>query len=50
MLGNTLDYLDQIGPPAITIEVLPRNESDRTQFSEFHCKILPSNGEAVGYS
>jgi len=24
-----------------------RNESDRTRFSKFHCKRLPSNGEAV---
>ena len=23
MLGNTLDYLAQIGPPAITVEVFP---------------------------
>jgi len=33
MLGTTLDYLAQIGPPAITIEVFPRNESDRTGLS-----------------
>jgi len=31
MLGNTLDYLAQIGPPAITVEVFPRNEIDRTR-------------------
>jgi len=32
-VGTTLDYLAQIGPPAITTEVFPRNESDRTRFS-----------------
>jgi len=26
-----------------------RNESDRTRLSKFHCKKLPSNGEAVGH-
>ena len=49
MLVTTLDYLAQIGPPAITIEVFPRNESDRTRFSKFHCKRLQPNGEAVGH-
>ena len=38
-----------LGPPAIIIEVFPRNESDRTRFSEFHCKRLPPSGEAVGH-
>jgi len=28
MFETTLDYLAQIGPPAIIIEVFPRNESD----------------------
>ena len=48
MLGTTLDYLGWIGPPAITIEVFLRNESDRTRFSKFQCKRLPRNGEEVG--
>ena len=49
MLGTTLDYLGQIGPPAITIQVFPRNESGMTRFFKFHCKRLPQNGEAVGH-
>ena len=49
MLGNTLDYLAQIGPPAITIEILPRNESDRARFSKFNCKRLQPYSEAVGH-
>jgi len=28
MLGTTLDYLAQMGPPAVTIEFSPRNESE----------------------
>jgi len=48
ILGTTLDYLAQIGPPAIIIEVFPRNESDGTRFSKFHCKRIPSNGEVAG--
>jgi len=28
MLGTTLDYLALIGPPAMSIEVFPRNKSD----------------------
>jgi len=28
ILGTNLDYLAQIGPLAIIIEVFPRNESD----------------------
>jgi len=50
MLGTTLDYLYQVVSPAITIEVFPRNESDKTRFSKFHCTRFPPNGEAVGYS
>jgi len=49
MLRTTLDYLDQTGPPAIIIEVFPRNESDGTPLSKFHCKRIPSNGEAAGH-
>ena len=48
-LGNTLDYLAQIEPPAITIEVFPRNENDRTRFSRLRCKRSPPNGQAVGH-
>jgi len=49
MLRTTLDSLAEIGPPAIKTEVFPRNESDGTRFSKFHCKRLPPNGEAVGH-
>jgi len=49
ILGTTLNYLAQIGPPAIIIEVFLRNESDGTRFSKFHCKRIPSNREAVGH-
>jgi len=49
MLRTTLDCLAQIGPPAVIIEVFPRNKSDRTPFSKFHCKRIPSNGEAAGH-
>jgi len=49
MLGNTLDFLAPRGPPEITIEVFPSNESDRTRFSKFHCKGLQPYGEAVGH-
>jgi len=49
MLGTTLDYLSQIGLPAITIEAFPINGSDRARLSKFHCKRLPPNGEAVGH-
>ena len=44
MLGTTLDYLAHLGPPAIIIEVFPRNETDETQFSKFHFKRIPSDG------
>ena len=46
MLGTTLDYLAQIEPHTVTLEVFPRNESDGTRFSKFHCKRIPSNGAA----
>ena len=49
MLVTTLEYLTQIGPPAITADVFPRNESDRTRFPKFLCKRLPPSGEAVGH-
>jgi len=49
MLRTTLNYLAQIGPPAITIEAFPRNGSDMTRFSKFHCKRVLPNGEAVGH-
>jgi len=49
MLGTTLDYLAQIGPPAIAIDVFPRNESDRTRFSKFHGKRITPNGEVAGH-
>ena len=49
MSGNALDYLAQIGPPAITIEIFPRNASDRARFSKFHCKRLQPYGEAIGH-
>jgi len=45
----TLDYLAQIGAPAIIIEVFPRNESDETWFSKIHCRRIPSNGETAGH-
>ena len=45
MLGATLDYLDQIGPPAITIEVFETRVIGNGYLS---CKRLSSNGEAVG--
>ena len=48
-LGTNLDYLAQIGPSVITMEVFPRNESDGTRFFKFHCKRIPPNGEAVGH-
>jgi len=41
-------YLAQLRPPAIIIQVLPRNETDGTRFSKFY-KRIPSDGEAVGY-
>jgi len=41
MLGTT---------PAIIMEVFPRNESGGTRFSKFHCKRVPSNGEAAVHS
>jgi len=44
-----MDYLAQIGPPAIIIEVFPRNEGEETLYSKFHCKRISSNGEAVGH-
>jgi len=46
MLGATLDYLDQIGPPAITIEVF---ETRVTGNGYLSCKRLPPNGEAIGH-
>jgi len=49
MLGTNLDYLAQLGPPPIIIEVFPRSETDGTRFSKFHCKRIPSDGEAVVY-
>jgi len=45
MLETTLEYLAQIfeiGPPAVIIEVFPRNESDGTRFFKFHYKRIPS--------
>jgi len=36
------DYL-----ATITTEVFARNESDETRFSNFHCKRVLQNGEAV---
>jgi len=47
MLGATLDYLAQIGQPAITIEVFETRVIGHGYLS---CKRLPSNGEAVGHS
>jgi len=38
MLEINLDYFAQIGPPAIIIEVFPRNESDGTRFLSFTAK------------
>jgi len=38
MLGTTLDYFAKLGPPAITIEVFLRKESDGTRFSKFTTK------------
>jgi len=40
MLGTTPNYVDQIGPLVIIIDVFPRNESDGTQFAKFHCKRI----------
>ena len=48
MSRNIKDYLAQKGPPTITAQVFPRNESDETKFSKFHCKRILPNGEAVG--
>ena len=48
-VGTTLNYLIEIGPPAIKIEIFHRNERDRARYSKFHCKRLPPNGEAVGH-
>jgi len=44
-----MDYLAQIGPPAIIIEVFPRNKGGGTRFAMIHCKRRPPNGEAVGH-
>jgi len=44
-----MDYLAQIGPPAIIIEVFPRNEGEETLYSKFHCKRISSNGEEIGH-
>jgi len=56
MNGNVRDYPGLFSfsqriwpPPAIIIEVFPRNESDGTRFYKFHCKRIPSNGEAAGH-
>jgi len=46
MLGATLDYLAQIGPPAITIEVY---ETRMIGHGYLSCKRLTTNGEAVGH-
>jgi len=35
MLGTNLDYLAQIGPPIIKIEVGPRNKSGGARFFKF---------------
>jgi len=44
-----MDYLAQIGPPAIIIEVLPRNKGEETRYCKFYGKTISSNGEAVGH-
>jgi len=49
MLETNPDYLAQIQPPAIRIEVFPINEIDGTWFSTFHCKGILPEGEAVGH-
>jgi len=49
MLGTTPNYVAQIRPPAIIIEVFPRNESDGTQFSKFHCKKIQRTRSKVIY-
>jgi len=48
MLVANLDYLAQIGPPAIIL-VFARNESDGTRFLKFRCKRITPNGEVVGH-
>jgi len=49
MLQTNLDYLVQIEPPAITIQVFTINEIGGTWFSTFHCKGILPKGEAVGH-
>jgi len=48
MLETNPDYLVQIKPPAITIQVFPINEIDGTWFSRFYCKGILPKDEAVG--
>ena len=38
MSRNAKDYLGQGGPPTITTEIFPENESDGTLLYKFHCK------------
>jgi len=49
MLETNPDYLVQIEPPAITIQVFPTNEINGTCFSTFHCKGKLPKGETVGH-
>jgi len=39
MCRNVRGSLARIGPPTITTEVLPRNESDQTRFSKLHRSV-----------
>jgi len=49
MLETNPDYLVQIEPPGITIQVSPINEIDGTWFDTVHCKGILPKGEAVGH-
>jgi len=49
MSGTNPNYVAQIGPPAIMIEVFPRNECDGTQFSMFHCKRIQKTPSKVNH-
>jgi len=46
MLG-TIYLAQRDEPPTVTTEVFPENESDRTSFLNFSCKIVLPDGEAV---
>ncbi|GBM01702.1 Zinc finger MYM-type protein 5 [Araneus ventricosus] len=46
MSQSVRDYLVQNGPPSITVEIFPKNESG-AHFSKFHCKRKLPNGEIV---